>query len=50
VFFKNCASKDKEYKEMEGAYHEMHNEIEPCRGEVIEKYINWIKQRAVAKI
>lgn len=47
TFVKNAASKDKEFVEYKGYYHEMHNDNE--REVVIEKYISWIKQRISKK-
>ena len=42
-FFDKVQVKDKEYKEYPGFYHELHNEPEPERTQVIQHYVQWIK-------
>ncbi|KAF9391946.1 hypothetical protein CPB97_004815 [Podila verticillata] len=44
-FFDKCQVKDKEYKVYKDFYHELHNEPEDDRKEVIDFYIQWIKAR-----
>ncbi|KAF9317807.1 hypothetical protein BG003_000273 [Podila horticola] len=47
-FFDKCQVKDKEYKVYKDFYHELHNEPEDDRKEVIDFYIQWIKARLSA--
>ncbi|KAF9365986.1 hypothetical protein BGX34_007037 [Mortierella sp. NVP85] len=42
AFFDKINVKDKEYKVYEGCFHELHNEPEPDRTNVINYYIQWI--------
>ncbi|CAG8445117.1 7489_t:CDS:10 [Acaulospora morrowiae] len=42
--YDKISSKDKTYREWEGLYHEMHNEIE--KDKVIDDYIQWLVTRA----
>ncbi|KAK3809323.1 MAG: Alpha/Beta hydrolase protein [Benniella sp.] len=42
AFFEKINVKDKEYKVYEGYFHELHNEPEPDRSNVINYYIQWI--------
>ncbi|SAL94951.1 hypothetical protein [Absidia glauca] len=43
--YEMAASSDKEFKTWDGLYHELHNERQPERSQVIEYYSNWINQR-----
>ncbi|KAG0034726.1 hypothetical protein BGZ81_003424 [Podila clonocystis] len=47
-FFDKCQVKDKEYKVYKDFYHELHNEPEDDRKEVIDFYVQWIKARLPA--
>jgi acylglycerol lipase len=42
-FFDKCEIEDKEFKTWPGFYHELHNEPEDDRKEVIAFYIQWIR-------
>ncbi|KAG0083129.1 hypothetical protein BGZ93_003386 [Podila epicladia] len=47
-FYDKCQVKDKEYKVYKDFYHELHNEPEDDRKEVIDFYVQWIKARLPA--
>ena len=44
AFIERCDQKDKEYYELEGLFHEIHNEVH-WESLVADKYVHWIKQR-----
>ena len=44
-FFENCKIEDKEYVEMKGCFHEVLNEIEPHRSEMMNKMVDWMTKR-----
>jgi len=43
-FFDKLTCEDKTYREWEGGFHELHNDLE--KDKVIDEYIQWIKSRA----
>ena len=47
-FLEKCASTDKTYHLVEGAFHEVQNELPAMKEEAFKAYLEWIKSRAVA--
>ncbi|KAJ3306157.1 hypothetical protein HDV03_000391 [Kappamyces sp. JEL0829] len=43
AFFDACASADKSYHLVEGAFHEVHNELPKWKEPIFAHYVNWIK-------
>ncbi|KAJ3366853.1 hypothetical protein HDU91_001735 [Kappamyces sp. JEL0680] len=46
AFFDACASADKSYHLVEGAFHEIHNELPQYKDPIYRHYASWIKDHA----
>eukprot|EP00960_Hanusia_phi_P050684 760353-Hanusia_phi.AAC.4 len=47
-FYQKSKAADKTYKEIEGAYHELHNEVSPMKDIFLKEMKDWLKRQASA--